>query len=273
MLNSNGKRQSLAGKLLLSSALVAVSLGYGWWQQHAQDGPALATAPVLRPAAPNKFSPVPRGADLMASAPSEPTQPVMRDTNAVSGEIGAARQGTATPQAQKSVAVAKAAPQTDASSVTPSAPDAQPQHSDEPSSSPPSTLTAQQALQMNVPTEGASPPLPLVTGSPEPGAVGAMPAGTHLADGEYVSSKHELMWGDLRIKISIQGGLITGVQALQFPDHRSQSLYLSQMALPILESEVIKSQKAQVDTVSSATDTSYTFQDAVADAIVKATRG
>ena len=98
-------------------------------------------------------------------------------------------------------------------------------------------------------------------------------AGLHLADGDYVSDRHSLMWGDLRIRISIQGGLITGVQTLQYPDHRSQSLYLSQMALPILASEVIKSQKAQVDIVSSATDTSYTFQDAVADAIAKATRG
>ena len=73
-------------------------------------------------------------------------------------------------------------------------------------------------------------------------------------------------------KISIHGGLITGVQLLQYPDHRSQSLYLSQMAGPILESEVIKSQKAQVDVVSSATDTSYAFQDTIADAIIKATR-
>jgi uncharacterized protein with FMN-binding domain len=67
--------------------------------------------------------------------------------------------------------------------------------------------------------------------------------------------------------------LITGVQMLDFPDHRSQSLYLSQMALPILESEVIKSQKPQVDTVSSATDTSYTFQDAIAEAVASAVRG
>ena len=126
---------------------------------------------------------------------------------------------------------------------------------------------------MNLPTEGDSPPLPLVTGSPEPGAVAAIPAGTHLEDGDYVSSKHQLNWGDCRVKISIHGGLIIGVQILQYPDHRSQSLYLSQMAAPILESEVIKSQKSQVDVVSSATDTSYTFQDAVADAITKATRG
>jgi len=81
------------------------------------------------------------------------------------------------------------------------------------------------------------------------------------------------MWGDLRVKIAIRGGQIAGMQVLQYPDHRSQSLYLSQMAIPVLESEVIKKQTSQVDTVSSATDTSYVFQDAVADAIVKATRG
>lgn len=44
------------------------------------------------------------------------------------------------------------------------------------------------------------------------------------------------------------------------------------MAGPLLESEVIKGQQSQVDTVSSATDTSYAFQDAVANAIMKATR-
>ncbi len=124
---------------------------------------------------------------------------------------------------------------------------------------------------MNPPTEGDSPPQPSVTG--EPGAMAPVPAGAHLAEGDSVSDRHGLMWGDLRVKISIHDGQITAVQVLEFPDHRSQSLYLSQMALPILESEVIKSQKSEVDIVSSATDTSYTFQDAVADAISKATRG
>ena len=125
---------------------------------------------------------------------------------------------------------------------------------------------------MNLPTDGVSPPLALVTGAPEPGAASPAPAGLHLADGDYVSDRQELAWGDLRAKISIRSGLITGVQILQYPDHRSQSLYLSQMAGPILESEVIKSQKAQVDVVSSATDTSYAFQDTIANAIIKATR-
>lgn len=125
---------------------------------------------------------------------------------------------------------------------------------------------------MYLPTDGASPPLAMVTGTPEPGISSAAPAGAHLQDGDYVSDRQQLAWGDLRVRISIHGSLITAVQILQYPDHRSQSLYLSEMAGPILASEVIKNQKAQVDAVSSATDTSYAFQDTVANAIMKATR-
>jgi uncharacterized protein with FMN-binding domain len=270
MLNPNKKRGSLAGKLLLSSALVAVSLAYGWWQRQDANGLSLAMAPVPRALAPNKLVPAPNSSAVTKSAST--AQPMTPDANVVSSVSSEPGQIPAAPPSQKPVVVAKTT-RTVTSSIAPAAPEAQPQQDNEPSSSPPPSLTAQQAMQMYLPTDGASPALPLVTGSPEPGAVASIPAGAHLEDGDYVSSKHRLMWGELRIKISVHGGQITGVQALEFPDHRSQSLYLSQMAIPVLGSEVIKSQKSQVDVVSSATDTSYTFQDAVADAIVKATRG
>lgn len=93
-----------------------------------------------------------------------------------------------------------------------------------------------------------------------------------MEDGNYLSDKHQFEWGDFRVKISIHDGQITGVQIVEYPDHRSQSLYLSQMAGPVLENELIKAQQSEVDAVSSATDTSYAFQDAVANAIMKATR-
>ena len=255
------KRESLAGKLLLSSALVAVSLAYGWWQTRNAERPALAMAPMPLPHAPKRLVPVPHGSATTPPAPTETGTP-----DAGSGANNATGPAAAAPP--KSLAIA--GPQAIAPSVAPATPEPQPQQNNE---TPAPSLTTQQAMQMYLPTEGDLPPLPLVTGTPEPGAMVPVAAGLHLADGDYVSDRHGLMWGDLRIRISIQGGLITGVQALQYPDHRSQSLYLSQMALPILASEAIKSQKAQVDIVSSATDTSYTFQDAVADAIAKATRG
>ena len=242
MLSPKNKTESLAGKLLLSSALVAVSLAYGWWQTR---NAGLAMAPT--PLASSRPAPVPH------RSVTAPTQPVTED--AASGE--APRPVAAAPQPQRSAPIAR--PQTVVPSAAQAAPESR-QNAESPS--PPSAPASQQA------TESVS-PLPPVA-AVEPAA--SVPAGLHLADGDFVSDRHGLMWGDVRVKVSIHGGQITAVEALEFPDHRAQSAYLSQLALPILESEVIKSQKAQVDVVSSATDTSYTFQDAVADAITKATR-
>ena len=118
----------------------------------------------------------------------------------------------------------------------------------------------------------AQTPLPPVTGTPMPGATAPIPPGTHLQDGDYLSDTAQYEWGDLQVKISVHGGQITGVQIVQYPDHRAESLEISQMASPLLDSEVIKTQQAHVDVVSSATDTSYVFRNAVASAIAKATR-
>ena len=99
-----------------------------------------------------------------------------------------------------------------------------------------------------------------------------IPAGVHLEDGDYLSDTEQYEWGDLQVKISVHGGQITGVQIVRYPDHRAESLQISQMASPLLDSEVIKTQQAKVDVVSSATDTSYVFRAAIASAIVKASR-
>jgi uncharacterized protein with FMN-binding domain len=99
----------------------------------------------------------------------------------------------------------------------------------------------------------------------------AMPPGLHLQDGDFVSEPQSFEWGTLQIKLTIQGGTITAAEALQMPAHRRRSVELSEMAKPILLSEAIKSQKAAVNIVSSATLTSIAFQNAVASALAKAT--
>jgi uncharacterized protein with FMN-binding domain len=262
MLSPAKKRESLAGKLLLSSALVVVSLAYGWWQRHDATGPRLATAPAL--SASNKLVRAPDRPAVTATAPAAPATPANQASVPAPESVTIAR---AAPQPKAHARTA--APAVDASSQSPVPPQMQ---AAAPAASPPA-LTAQQAMEMYLPTEAASPPLPPVVGAPPAGAVVPVPAGTHLEDGDYLSDKHEFEWGDLKVRISVHGGQITGVQILQYPDHRSQSLYLSQMAGPILESELIKSQQSQVDIVSSATDTTYAFQDTIANAIAKATRG
>ena len=252
MLRPAAKRESFAGRLLLSSALVAVSLAYGWWQRQNMQGPHVTGAA----SAPHATAPQ-ASASALAPPPvtaSEPAPAAAPDTSV------AVLPRSAAPAAPKSAAIAP--PQTN----TPSAPEAPPQQEAAISLSPPA-----QPLP-TVPSNDVSPPLPAATGAPASGVAPAIPAGSHLQDGDYVSDRHQLEWGDLRVKISVHGGVITGVQILQYPDHRSRSLDLSEMAGPTLESEVIKTQHAQVDAVSSATDVSYAFQDVIADVLIKATR-
>jgi uncharacterized protein with FMN-binding domain len=144
---------------------------------------------------------------------------------------------------------------------------------DAPKQMPPMPLTGMDAIRAFLPTEGISPPLPPVSGTPDANVTPALPAGgTHLEDGDYTSDKVTFEWGDLRARIVVTGGKITTVQIVSYPDHRSQSLYLIQLADPILTTEVIKSQQPKVNVVSSATNSSIAFQDAIAGAIVKATR-
>jgi len=99
----------------------------------------------------------------------------------------------------------------------------------------------------------------------------AMPPGTHLQDGDFVSEPQSFEWGTLQLKLTIQGGAIIAADALQMPAHRKRSVELSEYCKPILLSEAIKSQKAAVNIVSSATLTSIAFQNAMTSALAKAT--
>ncbi|HEX4370136.1 MAG TPA: FMN-binding protein [Rhizomicrobium sp.] len=211
------KHENLAARLLLSSALVAVSLSYAWWHRHTEAAPHIAAAEVPQP-------------------------PVTHAT------ANLANPAMTAPSALQPLAAA-----------------APPQHPVRL----PAPLSALASLQMYQPPPVQT-PLPLVTGTPSPGATAPIPAG--LEDGDYLSDTRQYEWGNLQVKISVHGGQITGVQMVQYPDHRAESLQISQMASPLLGSEVIKTQQAKVDIVSSATDTSYVFRDAIASAIKKASR-
>lgn len=225
MLGRGSKHTSLAGKLLLSTALIAVSLAYGWWQRQHAARPSLTAAPA--PPMAN------------TAAPAGPSTSPAPDASA-----------TVNAPASSTQAIAK--------------PAAPPRHA-------PPPISALASLRMYQP-QPVQTPLPLVTGTPAPGAAPAIPAGAHLEDGDYLSESEQYEWGDLQVKISVRGGAISGAQVVQYPDHRAESLEISQRSGPLLCSELIRTQAAKVDIVSSATDTSYVFRDAAASAIAKATR-
>lgn len=271
-------QDSLAGKLLLTTALVAVTVGYGWWHHGQTDRQQAAVLAAMHmPAAPVRLqpqpqpqvaSPAPQASVSDAAAPPQ-SDPAGESVAKAAPESGDARakssQMAMVAPSQKGPAPAQPQPATAPGETVllPATP---------PPPLPPMTLTGMDAIRLFIPTEGISPPLPPVSGTPDPGAAPPIPAGTHLEDGDYESDKVAFEWGDLRVRILVTAGRITTVQIMTYPDHRSQSLYLIQLADPILTSEVIKSQQSNVNVVTSATNTSIAFQDAIAGAIIKATR-
>ena len=123
-----------------------------------------------------------------------------------------------------------------------------------------------------VPTLLASAALaPLVFATAGFAAGVAMPPGSHLVDGDFVSDPDTFEWGTLQLKLTIKGGAITDIQALQMPAHRERSVELSEMAKPILLREAIQNQTATVHLVSSATLTTDSFRRAMTNALAKAT--
>lgn len=92
----------------------------------------------------------------------------------------------------------------------------------------------------------------------------------HYKDGEFIGDPAEILWGTVQVKAVIQAGKLIDVQFLQVPFDRARSVEISDMAKPLLKSEAIKAQNAEVDLVSSATMTSLGFRQTLASALAKA---
>ena len=89
-------------------------------------------------------------------------------------------------------------------------------------------------------------------------------------DGEFTGEPVEILWGTIQVKAVIQNGQIADVQFLQMPFDRARSVELTDIAEPLLKSEAIKAQSAEVDLVTSATLTSFGFRQTLASALAKA---
>ena len=89
-------------------------------------------------------------------------------------------------------------------------------------------------------------------------------------DGQYDGRIADAYYGNVQVRAIIQGGQLTDVQFLSYPSDRSQSREINSYALPILKSEAIKVQSAQVDIVSGATNTSRDFINSLSPALNRA---
>ena len=86
------------------------------------------------------------------------------------------------------------------------------------------------------------------------------------ADGVFLGTSEYTEWGDVQVEVTISGGQIIDVAAVDYPQGRRSS-DINSRAIPLLEADAIELQSAVVDVVSGATYTSRTYADSLQAAL------
>jgi uncharacterized protein with FMN-binding domain len=109
---------------------------------------------------------------------------------------------------------------------------------------------------------------PSATAVPAAGSGGAA-----LANGTVTGPVVQTRFGPVQVQVTIAGGKITNVTALQLPSDRQRSAEISQIVEPMLQSEALTAQSAQIDLISGATYTSDAYAQSLQSALDQAARG
>lgn len=107
-------------------------------------------------------------------------------------------------------------------------------------------------------------------GSTGSAAVPSPTTAANYKDGTYTGDAADAFYGNIQVAVTVQGGKITDVQFLQYPNDRENSVMINQQAMPLLRQEAIQAQSAHVDGVSGATDSSQAFVQSLSSALAKA---
>jgi len=102
---------------------------------------------------------------------------------------------------------------------------------------------------------------------PPPTQAAPVVATGQYRDGEYTGDVADAYFGQVQVKVVIQGGRITDVQFLNYPHDRRTSQRINQQAMPWLQQEAIQAQSASVDLISGATLTSQAFIESLQTAL------
>ena len=79
------------------------------------------------------------------------------------------------------------------------------------------------------------------------------------AGGTYAGTAVETRFGTVQVQVTIKAGVITDVTALHLTDQEQRSVQISARAAPLLRSEVLSAQSANVQTIGGATFTSEAY--------------
>jgi uncharacterized protein with FMN-binding domain len=79
----------------------------------------------------------------------------------------------------------------------------------------------------------------------------------------------DTQYGAAQVRVTVKGGKITDIEALQLQSNDPRSLQISSSAAPILKQEALAKQSADVDAVSGASFTSASYKQSLQSALDK----
>jgi len=136
--------------------------------------------------------------------------------------------------------------------------------------------TAAPAVAAETPATAASEPAataPPTTAAPATttaAPAAAVAAGPTFADGTYTGAESSNRWGVVQVEVTVSGGQVADVTALQTPGGKQKSVSINQRAVPVLRSEALTAQSASINSVSGATYTSVSYRASLQSAIDQA---
>jgi uncharacterized protein with FMN-binding domain len=134
------------------------------------------------------------------------------------------------------------------------------------------TLAVPPAIGASTTTSGGgSSSTPSAGGSSGTSSAGS--SGTPSAGGSstpVTGDTAQTRWGPVQVRITVNGGQITDVTAVQYPNGNGRDQEINSYALPVLAKEALAAQSANIDHVSGATVTSDGYVQSLQSAIDQA---
>ncbi|MEA2587739.1 MAG: hypothetical protein QOH66_666 [Actinomycetota bacterium] len=139
------------------------------------------------------------------------------------------------------------------------------------SSAPRQFSVAAGAPQTSTPRPGstaptAAPSTPPASAPPPTSSTPSPAAASRTVTGPIVTTR----FGDVQVAVSLSGQRLTDIRAPQLPYDRARSASISQYVAPVLRSEALAAQSAQIDTISGATYTSDAYAQSLQAALTQA---
>lgn len=108
------------------------------------------------------------------------------------------------------------------------------------------------------------------TGSTSGGTGTSAGGSGSVKDGTFAGQTAQTQYGPVQVQITVSGGKLTDVAALQLTNDGGRSVQISQQAAPVLRQEALQAQSAKVQAVSGATYTSEGYVTSLQSALDQA---